>query len=96
VQPHPRYRRDGLNLYIEQKVSVWNLILGGEVEVEAIDGSRLVVKVPARTQPGTTLRLRQQGLRDRNGQHGDLMVHIQVDIPKDIAPEIITAIQNHA
>jgi DnaJ-class molecular chaperone len=95
VQPHPRYRREGLNLHIEQKVSVWNLILGGDTEVETIDGSRLVVKVPARTQPGTTLRLRQQGLRDRNGPHGDLMVHIQVDIPKDIAPEIITAIEQH-
>ena len=95
VQPHPKYRREGLNLHMEQTVSVWNLILGGDTEVETIDGSRLVIKVPARTQPGTTLRLRNQGLRDRNGKQGDLMMRIQVEIPKDIADEIITAIEQH-
>jgi DnaJ-class molecular chaperone len=95
VQPHPQYRRNGLNLHVEQKVSVWTLILGGDAEVETIEGSRLVVKVQAQTQPGTTLRLRNQGLRDRNGKQGDLMVHVQVEIPKNIAPEIISAIEQH-
>ena len=48
------------------------------------------------TQPGTTLRLKSQGLRDQAGHRGDLMAQIQTEIPVTIAPEIITAIQNHA
>jgi DnaJ-class molecular chaperone len=77
------------------KVSIWTLILGGETEVQTVEGNRLVVKIVPHTQPGTTLRLKSQGLRDQAGHRGDLMVHIQTEIPTTIAPEIITAIQNH-
>jgi len=95
VQPHVDFQRQGLNLATTHKVSIWTLILGGETEVKTIEGTQLVVKVAPHTQPGTTLRLRSQGLRDQAGNKGDLMVQIQTVIPKTIAPEIITAIQTH-
>jgi curved DNA-binding protein len=96
VQPHADFQRQGLSLVTTHKVSIWTLILGGDTEVQTVEGNRLVVKVVPHTQPGTTLRLKSQGLRDQSGQKGDLMVHIQTEIPMTIAPEIITAIQNHA
>lgn len=96
VQPHGQFQRQGLNLMTTHRVAIWTLILGGESEVSTVEGHRLVVKIPAHTQPGTTLRLRSQGIMDQNSQKGDLMVQIQAEIPKTIAPEIITAIQNHA
>ena len=96
VQPHADFQRQGLSLVTTHKVSIWTLILGGDTEVQTVEGNRLVVKVVPHTQPGTTLRLKSQGLRDQSGQKGDLMVHIQTEIPTTIAPEIITAIQNHA
>jgi DnaJ-class molecular chaperone len=40
------------------------------------------------------LRLKGQGLTNRNGQVGDIFVRIQVQIPDAIAPEVIAAIQN--
>ena len=95
IQPNAEFQRQGLNLVTTHKVSVWTLILGGETEVQTVEGNRLVVKITPHTQPGTTLRLRSQGLRDQSGQKGDLMVQIQTEIPTTIAPEIITAIQNH-
>ena len=96
IQPHANFQRQGLNLATTHKVSIWTLILGGETEVQTVEGNRLVVKVAPHTQPGTTLRLRSQGLGDQSGQKGDLMVQIQTEIPKTIAPEIITAIQTHS
>jgi DnaJ-class molecular chaperone len=95
VHPDPRFRREGLNLYTDQKISIWDMLLGADAEVRNIEGHGLMVKIPPRTQPGTTLRLRQQGLRDRNGQRGDLMVKIQPEFPASIAPEIISAIEQH-
>lgn len=95
VQPDPRFRREGLNLYTEQKVNVWDMLLGADVEVRNVEGHGLTVKIPPRTQPGTTLRLRQQGLRDRNNRQGDLMLKIHPEFPANIAPEIISAIQQH-
>ena len=96
IQPHADFQRQGLNLVTTHKVSIWTLILGGDTEIQTVEGNRLVVKIAPHTQPGTTLRLRSQGLGDQSGQKGDLMVQIQTEIPKTIAPEIITAIQNYS
>lgn len=95
VQPDPRFRREGLNLYTNQKVSIWDMLLGADTEIKNVEGHGLTIKIPPRTQPGTTLRLRQQGLRDRNGQQGDLMVKVQPEFPANIAPEILQAIEQH-
>jgi DnaJ-class molecular chaperone len=41
------------------------------------------------------LRLQQKGIQDRNGQKGDLMVHVQAQIPATIAPELLAAIEQY-
>jgi DnaJ-class molecular chaperone len=43
----------------------------------------------------TTLRLRQQGIQNKNGQKGDLFVKLLAEIPKTIAPELVEAIQQY-
>jgi DnaJ-class molecular chaperone len=86
VRPDARWRREDLNLYCEHRVPIWDLILGVETEVINILGHQLVVGVPQGTQPGTTMRLKGHGLQDRHGQTGDLMLRVQGEIPKTIAP----------
>lgn len=95
VQPDARWRRADLNLYCEQRVPIWDLMLGAETEVVNILGHQLIVRVPPTTQPGTTMRLKGHGLRDRHGQTGDLLVCMQGEIPSAIAPEIVAAIQQY-
>jgi DnaJ-class molecular chaperone len=95
ISPDRKWQRDGLNLTQEVKIDIWNLILGGDLTIDTLTGKTLSTRVPARTQPGTTLRLRAQGLRDRAGQTGDIMVRVQAQIPENIPPEIIDAIQKH-
>jgi len=95
VQPHAAFQRDGLTLHINHKISVWDLILGSEAEIRTIDDRLLVITIPPSCQPGTVLRLQQKGIQDRNGQKGDLMVHIQAQIPATIAPELLAAIEQY-
>lgn len=95
ISPDRTWQRDGLNLTMEIKLDIWSLILGGELTIDTLTGKTLTVSVPERTQPGTNLRLRGQGLRDRAGQTGDVFVRVQATIPTNIAPEIIDAIRNH-
>ena len=95
VQPNAQWRREGLNLHTEHRISIWDMILGSDVELQNLLGHNLVVRVPAGTQPGTVMRLRGHGIQDRHGQKGDLMIRMQAQIPKTIAPEIVTAIQQH-
>lgn len=94
IHPDPRWRRDGLTLHTDKKISVWDLILGTDIEIENILGDRLTVAIPPNTQPGTVMRVRGQGMPHRSGT-GDLMLHIQAEIPRSIAPEITEAIRNH-
>jgi molecular chaperone DnaJ len=95
VSPDRTWQRDGLNLTQEVKIDIWNLILGGELTIDTLTGKTLSTTVPAKTQPGTILRLKGQGLRDRAGRTGDIFVRVQTFLPEQIAPEIITAIQQY-
>jgi len=95
VTPDRKWQRDGLNLLQEVRIDIWDLILGGDLTIDTLTGKTLSTRVPARTQPGTVLRLKSQGLRDRAGQTGDIMIRVQAQIPENIPPEIIDAIQKH-
>jgi DnaJ-class molecular chaperone len=95
VSPDRKWQRDGLNLRQEVRIDIWNLILGGDLTIDTLTGKTLSTRVPAKTQPGTILRLKDQGLRDRAGRTGDIFVQVQTFLPEHIAPEIIDAIQKH-
>jgi len=94
IQPDSRYRREGPNLFTDKRVSIWTLVVGGEIEIETILGTVLALKIPPRTQPGTTMRIRGQGVNSKTS-NGDLMIKIQAEIPADISPELIAAIEQH-
>ena len=95
IHPHPQFRRDGLNLTVDHRADVWDMILGGDTTVNHLDGNQLLVAVPPLTDNGTTLRLRGRGLRDRKGNTGDLFVKLHARLPAKITPELAEAIQQH-
>jgi curved DNA-binding protein len=95
IQPDSVWQRSALNLATEQTVSIWDLILGGDLVVRSITGESLTVTIPVNTQPGTVLRLRSQGLRDQQGRRGDIHVKLAARIPQPVPPELIAAIQQH-
>jgi DnaJ-class molecular chaperone len=95
IHPHPQFRRDGLNLTVDYKASVWDMILGGDTTVVNLDGNQLVVAIPPLTDNNTTLRLRGRGLQDRKGATGDLFIRLQAQLPSSITPELAQAIQQH-
>lgn len=95
IHPNSQWQRQDLNLITERVIGLWDLILGADLEIQTITGRNLTAKVPPKTQPGTSLRLKGQGLTNRNGQIGDMFIRVQVQMPDVIAPEIIAAIQNN-
>jgi molecular chaperone DnaJ len=95
ISPDRVWQRNGLNLTQEVRIDIWNLVLGGDLTIDTLTGKTLSTRIPARTQPGTMLRLKGQGLQDRSGNTGDIFVRIQTFLPENIAPEIVEAIQKH-
>ena len=57
-------------------------LLGAEVPVRTLDGRQLLLKIPAGTQPGRTIRLAGQGMpRLKGDARGDLIVRVRVVLP---------------
>ncbi len=82
VRPHPVFTRDGANLVRELPVTLRQALLGAEVPVTTIAGRRLLLTIPAGTQPGRTIRLAGQGMpRLKGGDRGDLLVRVKVVLP---------------
>jgi len=95
IHPDPKFQRQDLNLYSDHTVGIWDLILGTDTQIRDILGNTLILNVPARTQPGTVLRLRGRGLTSREGAQGDLLIRIQASIPTDIPPDLLSMIQQN-
>ena len=95
IHPNHTWQREGTTLLTERTVDIWNLILGKEIEIEDILGNKFLLNVPARTQPGTILRMRGHGMPNRSGQLGDLLIRINAQIPKDIPSAVIDAIEQN-
>ncbi|MEA2470889.1 MAG: curved DNA-binding protein [Thermoleophilaceae bacterium] len=84
LKPHPRFRVQGRDLYVDLPVSPWEAALGAEVPVPTLDGSARV-RVPAGSSSGRRLRLRGQGLPGTNGSAGDLFAVLEVHVPKRLS-----------
>ena len=83
VKDDPRFERRGNDLHTTATVSVFTAILGGEAEVETLDG-KIKLNVPAGTQPEQVFRLAGRGMphvKNAN-EKGDLYVRLKVQIPK--------------
>jgi molecular chaperone DnaJ len=92
-EQHPELIREGSDLVYNLTMSVPDAILGAPVEIPTVEG-KVKVKIDAGTQPGKILRLKGKGLPEVNGYHrGDLMVRINVFIPKDLQKEEIRVIE---
>ena len=88
VLPHPLFKREADNLRTNVPVGLYDALLGGEVEVAAID-QRIKLSIPPETENGKTFRLRGLGmpnLRDPKIK-GDLLVKVNVLLPKNLSSD---------
>jgi DnaJ-class molecular chaperone len=67
-------------------------VLGGKVRVPTVDGP-VMLTVPKATSSGKTLRLKGKGFTGRDGNRGDQLVTLMVDIPAEDA-ELATFIES--
>jgi len=81
VKPDPVFARDGYDVVSEVPVTFVQAALGGEVEVETLDGKERL-RIPEGTQTGAVFRLRGKGIPHLNGRgRGDHRVQVRVVTP---------------
>lgn len=87
IEPHNFWHLTGRDLHAIMRISVWQAMCGADVEITDIDGSTIQITVPAGSQPGSQLRLRNRGFNVRGmNTRGNAFITIEVHIPK-LGPE---------
>ena len=77
-RPHPLYRVDGRDVYLDLPVAPWEAALGATVDAPLPDGS-VQLTVPAGSAQGRKLRLKGKGIPGKTP--GDLYVVLQIAMP---------------
>lgn len=82
VAPHEIFSlgKNG-DLVVTVPLTIAEAALGTQAQVPALDGS-VTVKIPAGTNSGRVLRVRGRGAARSKGGMGDLLVKVNVEVPK--------------
>jgi molecular chaperone DnaJ len=81
IRPHPLFERRGPDLFADLGITYARAALGGDVIVPTIDGN-VKYHIPELTEPGTTFRLKGQGMpKLRASSRGDMYVGINIEMP---------------
>lgn len=94
VNPHPEWRREGLDMWCEKQLNFWELVVGTEVIVKDILGRSVNLKVPPKTKPESSLRLKGRGLERPGHNTGDIFVKIRATMPDNIPDDIVDILRN--
>ena len=94
VEPHPFFHRKDDNIHVEVPVTLKEAALGAQIKVPTIGGP-VTMTVPKGSNTGTTLRLRDRGIRNRkSGIRGHQMITLKVILPASEEPELVAFLEN--
>jgi molecular chaperone DnaJ len=94
VAPHPVFGRSGHNLTVSVPVTFPEATLGADIKVPSHRGMPVSVRIPAGTPSGRTFRVRGKGVRRTDGTVGDLLVTVDVQVPRDLGDKAKTALES--
>ncbi|MCW8963958.1 MAG: DnaJ domain-containing protein [Gammaproteobacteria bacterium] len=77
-RPHPLYRLEGLDLYLELPLAPWEAALGAKVKVPTPTGT-IDMKIPAGSVSGRKLRIKGRGIPGKSP--GDLYAVVRIALP---------------
>ncbi|MDR2617389.1 MAG: molecular chaperone DnaJ [Treponema sp.] len=84
VKAHEYFERQNEDLYCAVPISVTQAALGADIQVNALDGKTIKVKVPAGIQNGKLLRIRDEGV-PVPGRRGNLYIKLMVQVPTKLS-----------
>jgi len=104
VKEHSIFRKQAFDLIMDLSIKLTLALVGGVIDIETLEG-KLEMKIPAGTSHGEILRIKGKGVPyetsgsifGTGGRRGDLLVVINVDMPKKLskkAKELIDSLKN--
>ena len=94
VAPHPVFGRDGENLTVTVPIRYDEAVNGADIKVPVLDGPAVTIRIPAGTKTGAKFRARGKGVV-RPEKSGDLIVSVDIAVPKDLSPAAQKALDEY-
>src|SRR5439155_16247094 len=82
-EPNSRFTVNGDDTETEIAITPWEAALGGNVEVQTLDG-KTEIRIPAGIGSGQRIRLANRGLNVRGGGRGDHYIRVKIAVPKQL------------
>ncbi|HUS91867.1 MAG TPA: DnaJ C-terminal domain-containing protein [Phycisphaerae bacterium] len=95
VRPHPYFRREGDDIYVDVPIGIAEAALGAKVDVPTLTGLTTVT-IPPGTASAKKLRLRGKGVQRKAAGPGDLYAVIRIVPPRDLSEEQEKLLQRFA
>jgi len=94
VEKHPHFwfEPEDEDLQLRLPITAAEAYLGAKIEVTTPEGP-VQLRIPAGAQTGQKLRLREKGVKRRDGSRSDLIVHLAIRIPKERSAELDAAFE---
>ena len=87
VAEHEFFGREGSALHCQIPVSFVQAALGTTIELPTLEGKEML-KIPAGTQPGGVIKLKNKGIKDLHSHRkGDLFIKVKVETPTHLSKE---------
>jgi molecular chaperone DnaJ len=85
VKPHQAFKRKGDDLYLSVPISLTQAVLGGEVEISTLGGTKILLNVPSGTESGKVLKISGKGVpRFSRLGSGNMYVELTIKVPKKL------------
>lgn len=95
VSPHSVFGRDGDNLTVTVPIRFDEAVNGADIKVPVLDGPAVTIRIPAGTKTGAKFRARGKGVV-RPEKSGDLIVSVDIAVPKNLSPAAQKALDEFA
>lgn len=95
VVAHHLFGREGKNLTLRLPISFTEAVLGANIEVPTLDGEPVTLKLKPATQSGSRHRVKGKGIQTAS-ESGDLIVTVEVVVPKDLTKQERAAVEELA
>ena len=95
VKPHRFFKREGRDIHVSVPINIAQATMGTRIRVKTVNGKKVVLRIPAGTQPGTRFRVRGHGIR-KGARVGDQIVEVRVEVPGALSEKAQDAIRQFA
>ncbi|GAB4150319.1 MAG: DnaJ C-terminal domain-containing protein [Planctomycetota bacterium] len=87
LKPHPYFRVENLDVFVDLPLSPWEAMLGAKVVVPSPHGGRIEAEIPPGTSSGAKLRFKGLGIPGDKGNAGNMYAVVKIVVPKKLSDE---------